>query len=174
MPLFSWARRRPYVAPVVFLLLAGTVPLAAALVAQYGFNLLPCDLCIWQRWPYVALLVFGALAIPAMRIRHRGILRYLLILALLACLVGAGIGGYHVGVEQGWIAGPSGCSSEASPGITLEELRDQIMNAPLARCDQPSAVFFGVSMAAWNVLLSLALALISLWLIRNLKPRKKI
>jgi hypothetical protein len=39
--------------------------LAAAYGAQYGLHLVPCPLCLWERWPYRVTLGLGLLALLA-------------------------------------------------------------------------------------------------------------
>ncbi len=126
--------------------------LSAALIGQYGFGLHPCDLCIYQRIPYALIIVVGLTGIFIKSPRRRYI--FLIICAILF-LADAGIAGYHTGVEQGIFKGPSACSSNSSGEKTLEELRAEIMNAPLVSCSQAMVYIFGLSMAAWNMIAAL-------------------
>jgi disulfide bond formation protein DsbB len=127
------------------------VVLAAALAFQYLGGLAPCPMCIWQRWPHVAAVALG-LAALALGWRAAAAL------GAVAMLVGAGLGLFHAGVEQGWWEGPSTCAAGPVGGLSTEELLAQILNAPLVRCDEIAWSFAGVSMAGWNAILSLALA----------------
>ena len=137
---------------------AAAAALIAALISQYGFDLQPCVLCIWQRWPYVAAILLG-LAAAALR-RNRAAAAALTALAILAVLVSGGIGAFHVGVEQGWWEGTSGCGSLSSTD-DLAALRAQIMSAPIVRCDEIAFSLFGISMAGWNALFALGVALVA-------------
>ncbi|MGK8235680.1 disulfide bond formation protein B [Roseovarius mucosus] len=132
---------------------------AALMLGALGFQHLggmaPCKLCIWQRWPHVIAIAFGAAALVALP-------RLLCLAGLLAALTTAGIGGYHTGVERGWWQGPTSCSSSGTDGISADALFEQIMAAPLVRCDQVPWEMLGLSMASWNMLASLGLA--TLWL----------
>jgi len=65
---------------------------------------------------------------------------------------------YHSGVERFWWEGPSTCTSAPVAGLSAEELMEQIMNAPLVRCDEIAWDLFGLSMANYNVMASLTLA----------------
>lgn len=144
------ARRR-----LIALATAGS---AALLLAAWGFQyvggLAPCKMCIWQRYPHGVAVVVGlvALALPAQRL--------LPILGAGAASVTAGIGLYHAGVEQGWWQGPSSCTSSDISGLSPQQLMDQIMAAPLVRCDDIPWELFGISMAGWNALLSAGLVLV--------------
>jgi disulfide bond formation protein DsbB len=133
---------------LLFLLAAASACLLAfALMAQYGFNLHPCHLCLLQRYPYaaIALLGFtGAFFAPP---------RVQFLIAGVCCalfFVDAGIAFYHAGVELHIFPGPTSCTNTSGAGQTLEEMRAAIMNAPLVACDQAMASFLGLSMAAWN------------------------
>lgn len=141
--------------PVLLLMLASAGTLLAALFFQYVVGLAPCVLCIWQRWPYVAVLALGAAALALGR--GRGLRAALLALSGLVLLAGAGIAFFHVGVEQQWWAGTPGCGVTATAG-SVDALRAQILAAPVVRCDQVSWSLFGISMAGYNVLISAALA----------------
>lgn len=138
------------------LALAAAVTLGAAFIAQYGFGLAPCELCLWQRWPYLAVMIFGLLSVvmPAARF-------WLVLLAALAFAATSGVGLFHAGVEQGWWKGLSTCSGGAT-ATTLEALRAQIAAAPIVRCDDVPFRFLGLSMAAWNAIWAGALCLLAL------------
>jgi len=69
----------------------------------------------------------------------------------------AGIALYHVGVEQAWWAGPSGCSSNLDTS-DLASLTDALLAAPMVKCDEIAWSFIGLSMAGWHMLASLALS----------------
>ncbi|WP_299783460.1 disulfide bond formation protein B [uncultured Roseobacter sp.] len=132
---------------------------ATLLIAAFAFQHLggvpPCKLCIWQRYPHVIAIVIGLIALRV----QSGIL---IALGALAALLTAGIGAFHVGVEQGWWEGPTTCTSGPVGGLSADALLDQIMTAPLVRCDDIAWELLGISMAGWNALLSLGL--VALWL----------
>ncbi|MFD1344549.1 disulfide bond formation protein B [Litorisediminicola beolgyonensis] len=129
--------------------------LLAALGFQYLGGLPPCKLCYWQRYPHVAAVVIGLVALFVSG-------RALPALGALAALATAGVGLYHTGVENGWWEGPTTCTSQSIGGLSTDELLDQIMGAPLVRCDEIAWQFLGLSMASWNMIASLALA--GLWI----------
>lgn len=131
--------------------------LLAALAFQYLGGLAPCPLCIWQRWPHVVAVLIGALAVTALW-RQR---RWLAMLGAAVMALSAGLGVYHAGVEQAWWAGPDTCVAGDPGALSTEELMAQIMAAPLVRCDEIAWSFLGLSMAAWNAIVSLALG--ALW-----------
>ncbi|MEM6944760.1 MAG: disulfide bond formation protein B [Pseudomonadota bacterium] len=131
--------------------------LMAALAFQYLGGLVPCPLCIWQRWPHLAAVFIGILAVTALW-RQR---RTLAILGTVAMAASAVLGFYHAGVEYGWWPGPGACTAGDATRLSTDDLMAQIMEAPIVRCDEVSWSFLSVSMAGWNAVVSLGLA--ALW-----------
>ncbi len=133
----------------LLLALMSAALLLGALALQYLGSLQPCRLCVWQRWPYVALIALGLFG---WRWRPRLVLG----IAMLVLLGGAGLAAYHVGIEQGWWALPASCVAGGT-AATVEELKRMLAEAPPA-CDQVSFAFLGLTLAGWNFAASLALA----------------
>ena len=134
-------------------LLALLLPLAllgGALGSQYIGGLHPCEMCYWQRWPHGAAILLAALAFTAPASSPRS--RTLTLLAAAAIAISGAIGVYHAGVEAGIFEGFTTCT--ATHGMSLQD----IINAPLVRCDQVQWSLFGISMAGWNAILSLTVA----------------
>ncbi len=146
----------PFVALAAPLLLYG-----GALVSQFGFGLHPCEMCYWQRWPHQAAIVLALLAL-ILRANDRA-LRAFTLLAAIAIAVSGLIGVFHAGVEYGWWEGLTTCSTTHSGPITL----DQIMATPLIRCDVAQWKLFGISLAGFNAIFSLAAAALVLTLLRR-------
>lgn len=140
----------------------GLAPLLVAWTSQYGFAYYPCHLCMLQRYPY--MIVFGcAILLWFLRTQTRFV-KIIFTVIILAFGVDASIASYHVGVEQHWITGPSGCTaSNSGEDLSLEALKAQIMGTPIAMCDNPTAVWFGISMAAWNAMYALAVFILLLY-----------
>lgn len=120
--------------------------LASALVLQFVFGFAPCNLCLWERWPYLVAATAGIGAIIVDTPRPA------LAAMALILLAGTVLAAYHVGVEQGVFALPEGCASSGR-AQSIDELRQLLIHAP-PRCDQVSAQFLGLSLAAWNLVLS--------------------
>ena len=149
---------------LIILAMAGSLAmLAGAFAFQYIGGLAPCHLCLLQRWPHAAAVAIGllALAIPG---------RLLPVAGAAAALTTAAIGMYHTGVERLWWAGPSTCSAGSIAGLDVSDLLDPtIVVAPVVRCDEVAWQMAGLSMASWNVLLSVALALVWIMAARSRK-----
>lgn len=127
--------------------------LLGAFFFQYVIGLAPCKMCIWQRWPHAAAIAIGAAALALGN-------RALAWLGALAAGTTAAIGVFHTGVERGWWEGPTTCSSASPSGVSSDALFDQIMSAQLIRCDEVAWSFLSLSMASWNAVASLGLALV--------------
>jgi disulfide bond formation protein DsbB len=141
-------------------LLATLAALGTAYYAQYVLLLMPCELCLWERWPYrlVALLGLAAVLLPR---RGAGMA---LVLAVLVLLGGCGIAFLHVGVEAGWWNSPlPECNGILTPGAPLPAI-------PARPCDAPVYLipFLPVSMSAMDLVYEAAFALTLLaYVIRN-------
>lgn len=143
--------------------------LASAYISQYGFGLKPCNLCLYQRIPYSLNIVSGILAFLA-TFRYPRLAALLLFLSAVAFFLGAGIAGFHAGVEYGWWEGLDSCAGSLPENATAEELRKYIMSQNVVRCDKPQWALFGISMAGYNFALSLALSVIMIYLLRRRTP----
>ena len=133
--------------------------LGGALLFQYVGGLAPCSLCIWQRWPHLAVMILVFVGL-------RGLMpRLMLQLILISGVISAALGSYHTGIEWGFWAGPSGCTANLTLNGEISAMTQLLLETPLVRCDDVAWSLFGLSMAGWNSLISLdiiAAALISL------------
>lgn len=130
--------------------------LAGAFAFQYIGGLAPCTLCIWQRWPHALAVTIGLIAFV---FPQRG----LAWLGAAAALGSAAIGVFHVGVEQKLWAGLASCTASSMDGASIEDLLNpEIIIAAPIHCDAIAWQMLGISMAGWNVLISLVL--VGLWL----------
>ena len=77
-----------------------------------------------------------------------------LIVLLFAASIGLAF--YHVGVEQHWFAGPTACTGGYRRKASRAICAALLDGAPAGRCDEPQWTLFGVSLAGWNLLASLA------------------
>lgn len=147
----------PWLPAAVLFVISGAVLLTAFMFEHVG-GLAPCELCWFQRYAYFAAMAVALAALVFCR--RGGVTPPLLASAGLIFLVGAGIAGYQVGVELSWFE--SSCATPIT-GTTIEELRASLLAAPVVRCDEVAWSMWGISMAGWNGLLSLALGLAALY-----------
>jgi disulfide bond formation protein DsbB len=151
-------------ATAMMILVASVAILVAVFLFQAVGGLDPCVLCIYQRYPYAATIGLSAVVFGvAGHTRALGGLLApgLLGLCGLVFAVGAGIAFYHVGVEAGWFQASVACTGTLEEVETIEDLKVRLEAAPFARCDEVPWSLFGVSLAGYNLLVSLALAVIT-------------
>lgn len=141
------------------LILGGVLPLCVALVGQYAFGLFPCHFCLLQRYPYVVAIAAGILSLMVRRMGSAW--KAIVLISALAFATTGAIGAYHTAIERGWVDYKGGCVADGAAGGSVDELRQQILNAPLVSCADAAANVAGLSMASWNVLFAfLMLALL--------------
>lgn len=140
--------------------LGSAAMMLGALAFQYIGNMPPCKLCYWQRYPHILAIVIAVIGlfVPG---------RLWPLLGAGAALTTAAIGIYHTGVERKLWEGPSSCSSNTVSGLSGSDLLAQIMSAPIVRCDEAPWELFTLSMASWNAIVSIGLALVWLAAAKN-------
>jgi disulfide bond formation protein DsbB len=139
--------------------LALLVPLAligGALFSQFVGKLIPCEMCMWQRYPHYAAIGVAVLAfvVPDRRATYA-------LVAIAALLIGTSgvIGVMHAGVEYKWWPGFTPCTAGFKPGATGMEMIEMLRHAPVVRCDTAQWTLFGISLAGFNAIISLTGAL---------------
>ncbi|MFP3944510.1 MAG: disulfide bond formation protein B [Alphaproteobacteria bacterium] len=142
--------------------------IAGALFLEHVLGVLPCKLCLVQRYPHYAIfglslagLAAGAARLPSRRLADMR--AALLFAAGIAFLYTGGYGVFHTGVERGWWPGPADCSGSALPESTaaLDTLLAQ--GEEFVRCDAPPWTVLGLSLANYNTLISLPAAVFVLF-----------
>ncbi|MCH9852005.1 MAG: disulfide bond formation protein B [Alphaproteobacteria bacterium] len=135
----------------------GTFVLSAVFIMQYGFDVEPCPLCLWQRVPW-EVAIFVALC-------DRLLWRKLQIIWLVYGLIfiaSAGLSLHHIGVERHfWESFLADCKAGLqfdSPEKLLQSLQGVVQNTP---CDERVIFMFNFSYADWNFVLSSGLAILS-------------
>ena len=145
-----------------------TVIAAATLVGAWFFQLvleiLPCQLCLEQRYAYYLMVPLGALvAFAAAKGAARPILLTGLVLLGLAALGNAVLGAYHAGVEWQFFQGPTDCTGPIGNLGSAGNLLSRLDTVKVIRCDEVQWRFLGLSLAGYNVLISLLMATIAAW-----------
>jgi disulfide bond formation protein DsbB len=148
-------------------LLAGGMSAAlllGALTSQYLGGLAPCEMCIWQRWPHGAAIVFGLFGggLVMGRMLPPNLARPLAILAIVSIAISGAIGVFHAGVEWKLWPGPPECT-----GFGYVPGRDDFKPLQIVRCDEAQWRLFGISLAGYNALISLAAAALAISVLRR-------
>jgi disulfide bond formation protein DsbB len=137
--------------------------IAGALGFEYLDHLPPCEMCMWQRYPHFAAACVGLFGGILMQrnIMPKSWGSVIVIAAALLIALSGAIGVYHAGVEWHFWKGPSQCTGSAfqSSGGPLD------LNAPVVMCDHAAWRLFGVSLAGYNAVISLAVAATGLFLL---------
>ncbi len=143
----------------------GSLALALILGAlgfQYIGRYAPCQICHWQRWPLFAAIALGLVVGPLMRDQSAAIRQAVVTGTILLVALSGAIGVYHAGIEWMWWPGPSHCTGNL-----------YIIGAPIdpnaykvVPCDKPALTILGLSLAAWNAIISLGSAVTAATIVR--------
>ncbi len=161
--LAHFRRSEPAAQAAVAITMLGAAALLGAWFFQYVIGLSPCPLCLEQRIAYYFAVPLAALVMLGISVRATPKVIQLAMFAIAAGMLwNAGLGVYHSGVEWKWWPGPQECTGTLSFG-NVNDLQEQLKRAVIVRCDQAAWRFLGLSLAGYNVLISLGLAAIALW-----------
>ena len=144
-------------AAAVFIL--SVLVIGGALFFQYVVGLVPCELCLLQRWPWYGAIVFSGLVLA---IGRPALARPAALLLAPLFLVSTGFAIYHVGVEQHIFAGPTACTAPSFAGMSIAERLKALQATPPVLCDQVQWSLFGISLAGFNVIASIGLLILCL------------
>lgn len=145
--------------PILALLVSASM-LAAAHAFENFMMLAPCPLCLQQREVYWAAIAVSLFGLFLMRFLKTPLSLRLVNSALTVIfLIGTAIAVYHAGVEWAFWEGPSDCAVDSVDlsfdAMTLDEPQKVVS------CTEPLWSLFGLSMAAYNALISAVLTILS-------------
>jgi disulfide bond formation protein DsbB len=170
----SWnerIRREPAVAAALAIFAGSAATILGAWYFQYVLKLPPCPLCLEERMPYHIVIPLSLLLAIAAIVRAPRALIVIGFLAIIAAmLASAALGAYHAGVEWGWWPGPVDCSGPITDFTVNGPLLKQLQSIRVVRCDEAAWRFLGLSLAGYNVLISLALAAIAAFGLTHRQP----
>ena len=142
--------------------------IAGAWFFQLVLDIRPCPLCLEQRYAYYLAIPLALLtALVAARNGARGLVAAGLAVVALAALGNAVLGSYHAGVEWGLWQGPTDCTGPVGNLGSAGTLLERLDKVRVIRCDEVQWRFLGLSLAGYNVLVSLLLAAIAAWGIKR-------
>jgi len=149
--------------------LAAGAALGIALASERFEGLVPCALCLLERWPYriaIAASLIAAIVPPRWA-------RVLLLLVVLLMLTSVALAFVHVGVElRYWQSPLPECAAPRFTGGSIAERLAQMPARPAKPCEDAAYLIPGlpVSMAAMNLLYALGFAVVlsgAVWLRRR-------
>ncbi|MGE3147623.1 MAG: disulfide bond formation protein B [Pseudorhodoplanes sp.] len=160
----SILREDPVRAAALAVAAVGMAALLGAWFFQYALGLAPCPLCLEQRYAYYFAVPLAVMvALGASVGSSRKVLMAAFIAIAVAMLWNSYLGVYHAGVEWKWWAGPRDCSGELTSFGSAGSLLNRLQTSNVVRCDEAAWRFLGLSLAGYNALISLALALVAIF-----------
>jgi disulfide bond formation protein DsbB len=157
-------RRDPPVVAAAIVAVVGALTICGFFFFQYVLGYPPCPLCLDQRnafyvgVPLAALLSLGANHGASSKVMTAG---FALIAAVM--LWNTGLSVYHAGVEWKFWTGPADCSGPINSLGSASNMLKQLDYIRIVRCDEAAWRFFGISLAGYDVLVSLFLAVVAAW-----------
>lgn len=168
-------RANPAMTAALAIAAISAATLAGAWFFQLVLDIRPCPLCLEQRYAYYLAIPVGALvALAAARDTPRSVLIAGLVVLAAAALGNAWLGAYHAGVEWKWWQGPTDCSGPVVNLGSAGNLLERLETTKVIRCDEVQWRFLGLSLAGYNVLISLLMAAIAGWGIVRLQRRSSV
>ena len=153
---------------IVSFLSIGT--LGTALIAEFYFDLAPCELCLKQRHPYY-IIILGFVIVSIMKWQERV---WFYIGVQIISIYGLFYSVWHVGIENQLLSGPAGCSSGLNMTNNVSSLKEQILSKPVINCEDIAWSIFGLSAATINsLLLFLIFILNAIYLWNNYGEKKE-
>ena len=154
----------PALTAALAILAVAAATLAGAWYFQLVLDIQPCPLCLEQRYAYYLSIPLAALtALAAGLHAPRQLLIGALVILGLAAFGNAVLGAYHAGVEWKFWLGPADCTGPVGNLGSAGTLLDRLDTVKVVMCDQVQWRFLGLSLAGYNVLISLLMAAIAGW-----------
>ena len=125
-------------------------------ILQYEYGILPCKICIWQRWPhifniFIALIIISSSSIP----------NYIMVLGLINMFLAFILALYHYGLEQNLWNNVFTCNGKINfNNLSTEEILKNLNNTPIKNCEIEAWNFLNLSLTGWNMILTLFMFLI--------------
>ena len=145
------------------------ISISSALVAEYIFNLQPCELCLKQRHPYYFFIILSLITLFILS----GYKYYISFLIQIGAIYGIFYSVWHVGVENKLLKGPGGCSANLNISSDANELKEQIFSKQVISCDEVIWSLFGISAASINTIVLLFIFIINGLYIYKYHAKKK-
>ena len=129
----------------------------AAFFIQYVLKHQPCNLCLVERTPYVASIIIISFCLFFKKYEKIS-LSILSLIFFSAALIAF----YHFGIEQGFIKESLVCElNSENNNLSKEALLNQLKEIPVS-CKDVTFKIFGLSLATFNVFISLILGVITM------------
>ena len=150
----------PVLTAALAIAVIAAVTLAGAWIFELGLDIQPCPLCLEQRYAYYRAIPLAlVVALAAGRGASRAAMAAGGLVLAVVVLGNAGLGVYHSGIEWEFSKGPTDCSGPVVNLGSAGNLLERLDKVKVIRCDEVQWRFLGLSLAGYNVLISLAMAM---------------
>ena len=138
------------------ILLFAFFALISAYFIQYVLGHQPCNLCLIQRMPYIASIIIISICLFFKKFEKISLI-FLSLLFFFSALIAF----YHFGIEQGFFEESLVCNlNNNDNNLSKESLLDQLKELPIS-CKDVTFKIFGLSLATFNIFISLILSAIT-------------
>ena len=115
----------------------------------------PCNLCLFERIPYLFAII---LTLLSFKLKH--FQKIFIILLIIVFFVATLLSLYHLGIEQGFIQESLVCNLQGdSTVLSKEEILKQLQQKAV-NCKDVTFKIFGLSLTTFNVLISFLLTVL--------------
>ena len=139
------------------------IVLMIVFILEYIFKLIPCDMCLVERYPYYALILLSIIAMYLVRIEKAKLRKIIDYVSISTILFGFIYTLRHVGVERGIIKLSTECSGALINTSDKSALLEELNQAALVRCDEATYLFNFISIAESNLILMTFLLFINIY-----------
>ena len=167
-------RRDPPLAAAAIIAVVGLLTICGFFFFQYVLGYPPCPLCLDQRDAYYVSVPLAALLL--LGVNHGASPKVIVAgFAVIAAVMlwNTGLSAYHAGVEWKFWPGPTDCSGPINNFGSASNMLKQLQDIRIVRCDEAAWRFLGVSLAGYDVLVSLFLAAVAAWGFKGALARQK-
>ena len=148
----------------LYLLIYSILSLSFVLFLEYVLNYKPCQLCLYQRIPYLLILIFSFVGFFFPKNLYW---LYTIMIFFISSTI---ISGYHSGIEFGLLNESSSCASNLIENLDKTKLLESLSNS-MPNCKDIEFKLFGLSLATINFLISFALSFLIYFKINYEKNR---
>ena len=129
--------------------------LISAYFIEYILGHQPCNLCLFERIPYLFAII---LTLLSFKLKH--FQKIFIILLIVVFFVATLLSLYHLGIEQGFIQESLVCNLQGdSTVLSKEEILKQLQQKSV-NCKDVTFKIFGLSLTTFNVLISFLLTVL--------------
>ena len=127
-----------------------------------GFT--PCQLCIYQRWPWYLIIFLSLISI----FYNKKVYPYNKFIIFMIFVGSAAYAGWHAGIEWAFWEGPTTCATGTNKIESHNNLLENIQNIQsFVSCSEAGFRFLGISLAGYNFISSLIMAIYTFFIFKE-------